>query len=310
MAGPGFGPFFKDESFPGKAAKSEFESRQRILLANLGDKFFTACTIDMGTPGNNGVLLQEFALWAVDKLGWSVPLELLGLAEKERKAREDKARELEEQQEDEGFLASLEETIYNGKAISWRYWAYQMPSLTAAQAARLMSALDPDIFEELGNRPNRNDPTQMCQKAKAMQRLAETEGVGVQSARDWLKWADERGFKVHRGFRLAANAKGAELEISASLRETTGLKESDSRRLTRQDAISPIIEKAIQNAEDGANVRSVWTTLTTFAQTPARYPPLIGLAEGEIKYENSNGDVKALTLKNLRGRLNRRRQAR
>lgn len=112
--------------------------------------------------------------------------------------------------------AAYAEAVYNGKAIDWRYWVHQMPMLSAAQASRLMSGLDPDIFENLDNRPNKNDPSRSCANAKKMQRLAETQGKQGATPAEWLEWAKSLGYRVHTGFVLAVGelleATGAKVE--------------------------------------------------------------------------------------------------
>src|SRR4051812_46441025 len=108
-----------------------------------------------------------------------------------------------EGKEDAEFEAAFAEHTYNNKAISWRYWVEQMPAWTPAQAARLMCALDPDIFENLTNRPNQNDPSDLVLKAKQIQRLAETQGVGSLSPCKWLEWANSHKLQVHIGLSLA-----------------------------------------------------------------------------------------------------------
>jgi len=102
------------------------------------------------------------------------------------------------------------ETIYNGKVIRWRYWVEQMPQLSAAEAARLMSALDPDLFANLDNRPNKNDPSKRCERAAVIQRLAERKGMPVATPAEWLSWAIQEGFVAHDGFRLAVESAPAQ----------------------------------------------------------------------------------------------------
>lgn len=107
------------------------------------------------------------------------------------------------------YRATFHETVYNGQPISWRYWVEQMPALSAAQATRLLAGLDPDIFADLSARPNQNDPAGPCSRAASMERLANAEGNGAISPRDWLAWATQHEFQVHEGFRLAVEATRA-----------------------------------------------------------------------------------------------------
>lgn len=99
--------------------------------------------------------------------------------------------------------AEFAEYVSNGAFINWPYWVGKMPILTPQQAARLMAGLDPDIFESLDARPNRNDATQRCTHAKYIERLAIAEQITNLSPSKWLKWADKHAFEVHDAFRDA-----------------------------------------------------------------------------------------------------------
>jgi hypothetical protein len=114
----------------------------------------------------------------------------------------DKQKELDQWQ----LRTAVDESIYNGTVISWRYWVEQMPQLSAAEAARLMSALDPDLFKSLDHRPNKNDPTKRCEKAAMIQRLAERQDMQVATPAEWLAWSIQEQIKVHDGFRLAVES--------------------------------------------------------------------------------------------------------
>lgn len=104
------------------------------------------------------------------------------------------------------FASSFTESVNNGKPISWFYWVEQMPVWTSAQAARLICALDPDIFEDLTSRSNENAPSDLTLKAKQIQRLAEAQGKDLLSPAMWLEWADSQRLKVHVGLRIEVNA--------------------------------------------------------------------------------------------------------
>ena len=99
--------------------------------------------------------------------------------------------------------AAYDETGLNGQAINWRYWVHHMPFLTVAQAARLMSGLEPDLFDDLNNRPGKDDPTREIQKVIKMQRLAEAQGKITASPVEWMEWASAHKLNVHAGFRIA-----------------------------------------------------------------------------------------------------------
>jgi hypothetical protein len=110
------------------------------------------------------------------------------------------------------FNAGFLETILNGRAINWRYWICHMSTLSAAQAARLMSALDPDIFENLENRPNKNDSSKHTKRARDIQRLAENQNLMSATPAEWLEWAVAHGLNVHTAFFL---------EVDSSLNENS-----------------------------------------------------------------------------------------
>lgn len=86
--------------------------------------------------------------------------------------------------------AGLVEYLQNGKQIDWRYWVENMPTLSPAEAARLMRGLDPELYEDLNSRPLPNyNVTQPCSEAKRMERLATAQGVGRLSPEEWYRWS-------------------------------------------------------------------------------------------------------------------------
>ncbi|TAK95776.1 MAG: hypothetical protein EPO09_07350 [Aquabacterium sp.] len=104
--------------------------------------------------------------------------------------------------------ASLVEYVYNGRLIDWQYWVQSMPVLNPCDACRLMAALDPDLFAELTSRPvPQNNPSQACNEARRMERLALAEGLEGQAPDVWYRWALERGFSVHHGFFVAVRGR-------------------------------------------------------------------------------------------------------
>ena len=107
------------------------------------------------------------------------------------------------------MAAAYTESVHNGTHINWRYWVAHMPELTAAEAARLMCALDPDLFANLDNRPGGTDPSELCRKAEMIQRLAERQERKAGSPVEWLAWATEHRISVHDGFRLAVESLAA-----------------------------------------------------------------------------------------------------
>lgn len=220
MAGPGNGPIFERESFPTDAAKEEFERRLRILVPNISGPNFSPGTLSLENGAYHGVTLKEFAYWATRKLQWEIPMELRTLADEEQRRRDAEEAQVlaaeaaaeDVEWEDREFQAAFRETVYNDTVIDWRYWVGKMPKLTPAHAARLLSALDPDVFEHLEARPNRNSPERMCKRAKLIERLALMEDLPAMTAQQWLDWADAHSFQIHDGFRLAVEKKQ---EVSA-----------------------------------------------------------------------------------------------
>jgi hypothetical protein len=114
-----------------------------------------------------------------------------------------------EQLAERQFTAAFSESVNNGAAINWHYWVHQLPTLTTAEAARLMCGLDPDLFQSLESCPNENDQTQLCKKAAMIQRLSEREGRACATPGEWLAWASEHRIAVHDGFRLEVESAPA-----------------------------------------------------------------------------------------------------
>jgi hypothetical protein len=106
------------------------------------------------------------------------------------------------------LVAGFAEHVLNGRLIDWDYWVKNMPTLSAAEAARLMAGLDPELFEDLAARPApKNDPSRACAEAKRMERLAVARGRDRHSPEEWLRWARERDLSVHRGFFMAVRGR-------------------------------------------------------------------------------------------------------
>lgn len=108
------------------------------------------------------------------------------------------------------LLAAFAEAVNNGASLNWRYWVHQLPTLTTAEAARLMCGLDPDLFKSLESRPNMNDQRQLCAKAAMIQRLAEREGKESATPGEWITWAGRHQIAVHDGFRLEVESAPAQ----------------------------------------------------------------------------------------------------
>ncbi len=136
--------------------------------------------------------------------------------------------------------AAYDETGLNGNAINWRYWVHQLPVISAAQAACLMSALEPDLFANLDGRnwqdnPARIDPARNIEKARKIQRLAEAQGKPTASPAEWVGWAQAQTLEVHTGFLLAVEELPKTTgESSAPAAKVAGVK----RSITKQQVIN------------------------------------------------------------------------
>lgn len=141
------------------------------------------------------VALSVFAAWVSSKNFSDVPFELVAMAEKAYLP--------------EAKTGALAEFVWNDKPIDWEYWFGKLPNLNADEACRLMSGLDPivfedlDIYKDLNQRPNDNNPRQASEKAKEMLRLAMRENKTNATSTQWMEWVTVRGYEVHAGYRLA-----------------------------------------------------------------------------------------------------------
>lgn len=167
--------------------------------------------------------------------------------------------------------AAFDESIYNDTVIRWRYWVEQMPQLSAAEAARLMSALDPDLFKSLDHRPNKNDPTKRCEKAAVIQRLAERQGMQVATPTEWLAWAIQEEIKVHDGFRLAVESLTAPVVTA-----------QNKQKKLRRDSIDPVIELAQTRCRNPQDTAEVWGHMVVFADD--RHTPFLMSNENGLQY--------------------------
>lgn len=89
----------------------------------------------------------------------------------------------------------------------------------------------------------------------------------------------------------------------ASTAEST---QSAARTRVRPDALTPIIRMARKEASDPDSPTSVWEVLVRFAQSPNPPAPIVGYAEGEIKYRaDTEIGFKFFTQKALKNRIAR-----
>ena len=75
---------------------------------------------------------------------------------------------------------------------------------------------------------------------------------------------------------------------------------------TRRDDLSAVIDQAQARAANPTDTASVWLELRQMEED--KVPPLIGFADGEIKYTGSDGEVNALSKRALAARLDRERK--
>lgn len=136
---------------------------------------------------------------------------------------------------DEFDSAFQESTNNDGAPINWRYWVWQMPTLTAAQVARLMSGLDPDIFSNLDDRPNQNAPYQILEKARNIERLADANGMQPTTPGEWMEWAEKHKFTLHDLFRIEVEKMAREQkEKDSALADTQSAPKEKARGMTKQ----------------------------------------------------------------------------
>lgn len=219
-------------------------------------------------------------------------------------AAEESEQEAREQRQYQNAYA---ETIYNGTCIRWRYWVEQMPKLSAAEAARLMHALDPDLFQNLDHRPNKNDPSKRCANAAATERLAERQGMEVATPTEWLEWATQQRLAVHDGFRLAVESAPA-TDTATPAPVVTASVTPALPKSKRPDLLTPLIEAAQRGETDPFNAAVIWPKLCSMAERKTR--PLIGVSADGIKWTDSNDTVQFLTKSALSDRLRRAKTAR
>ncbi|MDO8313541.1 MAG: hypothetical protein Q7T25_16540 [Sideroxyarcus sp.] len=93
------------------------------------------------------------------------------------------------------------EIIFNGAPIDWDYWLGTLPTLTSAQASRLMCGLDPIVFADLEARPNDNDPSRHCLQAAKLEALALADDISRLTSSAWIDWALEHSVHVSPAFK-------------------------------------------------------------------------------------------------------------
>lgn len=74
----------------------------------------------------------------------------------------------------------------------------------------------------------------------------------------------------------------------------------------RRDVLSPVIDGLIRTAADPSDRVSLWSALLAAAVRQDRPVPLLGVADGEVKYRGDDGEAAFLTRKAFMDRMRRR----
>jgi hypothetical protein len=101
------------------------------------------------------------------------------------------------------FWEASDDYDLNGTNIEWRYWMEQMPEWTAAQAARLMRRLDPDIYRDLNVRPKGaglQDVERAVKAAQMIERAAVAQGRTADTPDGWLAWGKASRYALSQRF--------------------------------------------------------------------------------------------------------------
>lgn len=77
----------------------------------------------------------------------------------------------------------------------------------------------------------------------------------------------------------------------------------------KRDALTAVIELAMNNAVDPDDLHSVWAALVDIAEKPSKPAPVLGYGDGYVKYRNG-AKVEFFSRLQLKGRLERQRKAR
>ncbi len=254
----------------------EFNDRLSVLLADYDlENSFTHCTLGMGHPYLNGIRLNEFASWVLTVAEWVIPDELKSIAVKIAPSVTtcEPAPEVtmtdENNEEEIYFNGTCAENNINGRPINWRRWM-SMRTWNAMQASRLMFGLDPDIFENiLAKGPTKNDTTQKRQNAKDAESIAINHGMAEASPSDWLAWAKEHRFNVHKLFRLEvergmqATAPAAGLDAVPTSPTTVPINGGDWKAKAEGSTPKPLQRQQFQEQEIMRVIKKLGYTATS-----------------------------------------------
>jgi hypothetical protein len=250
--------------------------------------------------------------WSAEKATWrkAMVLQLLQPTTNARAANISDEADIAPLELSEGYL----ETRLNGTVINWRYWVDQMPTLNAAQAARLMSALEPDKFENLDSRPGKDDPTKHCAKARKIERLAIAKRMLTASQGDWIRWADEHRIIVHAGLRRAVDALVRAPLVAAQgprlIQSTSGAIESGKARAWRvkkpkrfQGYGKPLFDLLKSAHAAGCGKPTPRDVLDIWKRQPT--PEVTEVMSDGLKYVGSDGNTKPADLNAIRAAIRR-----
>ena len=143
---------------------------------------------------------------------------------------------------DDEFSGAFAESDLNGRPIDWFHWVHQVPRLTAAQAARLMSGLDPDLHGDLESLQNESDPCKALENARKWERIAVGQGMENAPPEAWIEWADRQPMQddtqpgrpslfVHPLFRIEAGKLKAKPQDATCSAAPVGSESADGEAL-------------------------------------------------------------------------------
>ncbi|CAE6946196.1 hypothetical protein R69608_05534 [Paraburkholderia nemoris] len=145
-------------------------------------------------------------------------------------------------------VADMVEITNNDHTIDWEFWIGKMASLTAAQAARLMAGLDPDVFPILSFEKRGDNAWPAKERAIRFERLAESHHMTKATPAEWLRWADDLREPVHEGLRIALGTMRSVVHASASAASKAAADRAeaiDGTRVTKQRARSEVLRLEI-----------------------------------------------------------------
>ncbi|MCM8640533.1 hypothetical protein, partial [Accumulibacter sp.] len=146
------------------------------------------------------------------------------------------------------FEAVFNETLLNGRSISWRYWL-SFPRWTAQESSRLLCGLDPDRFKNLDD--GSDQTAKARDRARNIERIAERSDVGNLAPQEWWDWARKHGFRFHKKLGLEIRRRGEDVR-SAQPQDNGHQSELSAKSLLKlSDIDAPVsIEVARKNRQE------------------------------------------------------------